>query len=168
MAPLITLILVGLTLWGLGKLPHLGWLTWRVALRGGLIAMFLLTGVSHFVGMRGDLIAMVPPVLPNPALLVTITGVLELAGAVGLAHRRTAPWAGLGLAVLLVGMFPANAYAALAGIEVGGEPAMDLVPRLGLQLVFLAATLVVAWPLRARLTQVGVRSRPERASTGRR
>ncbi|MGG3623207.1 hypothetical protein ABES25_06540 [Bacillus gobiensis] len=51
--------------------------------------MFVLTGVIHFVGMREELISMVPPTLPNPGLIVTITGLLELAGAVGLMLRPT-------------------------------------------------------------------------------
>ena len=94
---------------------------------------------------------MVPPALPEPGLLVTVTGVLELAGAVGLLWRRTAPWAAAGLSVLLVAMFPANVYAALAGLTLGGAPAMALLPRTLLQVVFLAATLtVLAWHLRHR------------------
>ncbi len=96
---------------------------------------------------------MVPPALPEPGLLVTITGVLELAGAVGLLWRRTAPWAAVGLTVLLVAMFPANVYAALAGLTLDGVPAMALLPRTLLQVVFLAATLtVLASYLRERRT----------------
>jgi uncharacterized membrane protein len=84
---------------------------------------------------------------PAPELLVTITGVLELAGAVGLLLPRTAPWAAGGLSVLLVAMFPANVHAALEGF---GTP---LLPRTLMQVVFLAATLaVVAHHLRARPT----------------
>jgi uncharacterized membrane protein len=105
--------------------------------------MFILTGVSHFVGMRADLINMVPPALPEPALLVTLTGVLELAGAAGLLWGKTTPWAAAGLSALLVGMFPANVYAATADLTVGGAPAEDLLPRTLMQLVFLAATLSV-------------------------
>jgi hypothetical protein len=51
--------------------------------------MFVLTGVAHFVGKRAELVAMVPPFLPAPELLVTVTGVLELTGAVGLVWSRT-------------------------------------------------------------------------------
>jgi len=105
--------------------------------------MFVLTGVSHFVGMREELISMVPPVLPEPGLLVTVTGVLELAGAAGLLVRRTAPLAAGGLAVLLVVMFPANVYAALSGAAMEGAQTMALFPRTLLQLLFLAATLAV-------------------------
>ena len=52
--------------------------------------MFVLTGIAHFAPpMRRDLIAIVPPRLPAPGLLVTVTGVLELLGAVGLLLPAT-------------------------------------------------------------------------------
>ena len=60
---------------------------WHVALRGGLAAMLLFTGLAHVdaFGMRADLAAMVPSALPAPGLLVTLTGILELlAGALGI------------------------------------------------------------------------------------
>lgn len=145
MASLITLVLVTLILLAAGAAGVRRLRPWPVALRGGLAAMFVLTGVSHFVGMREDLINMVPPALPEPALLVTLTGILELVGAAGLLSRRTAPWAAGGLSALLVAMFPANVYAAVEGLTLGGDPAMALVPRTLMQLLFLAATLSVGW-----------------------
>src|SRR5690625_8020567 len=63
--------------------------SWPSALRVGLSAMFFMTGITHFVLLREDLVAMVPPFLPAPELLVTLTGVLELAGAVGLLLKRS-------------------------------------------------------------------------------
>src|SRR5918997_3845091 len=112
MVPLVVLVVVTLAALAAGAAGVQRLRAWPVALRGGLAAMFVLTGMSHFVGMRADLIAMVPPALPAPDLLVTITGVLELAGAVGLLLPQTVRWASSGLAVLLVVMFPANVYAA--------------------------------------------------------
>ncbi|PRX45879.1 putative membrane protein [Prauserella shujinwangii] len=145
MAPLLTLagtaLLVGLA--GLlGVTPLRGWLP---ALRGGLAAMFTVTGVTHFVVLRDDLIAMVPPALPRPDLLVTLTGVLELCGAAGLLYRRTVPWAAGGLTALLLAMLPANVHAALEGLTLGGEPVTPLVPRVLLQVVFGTATTAVLW-----------------------
>lgn len=143
MVSLVVLVLVTLTLLAAGA-AGVRWLRpWPMALRGGLAAMFIVTGVAHFVGMRQDLINMVPPALPHPGLLVTITGVLELAGAAGLLWWRTAPWAAAGLSALLVAMFPANVYAAMEGLTIGGEPAQALLPRTLMQLVFLAATITV-------------------------
>ena len=143
MVPLVVLLAVTLTLLAVGAAGVRRLRSWPVALRGGLAAMFVVTGVSHFVGMREDLIAMVPPALPAAGLLVTLTGVLELAGAAGLLLRRTVAWAAGGLAALLVAMFPANVYAAVEGLSLGGSTAMALAPRTLLQIVFLAATIAV-------------------------
>lgn len=140
MEPLIVLVVVTVGLLAAGA-AGVRWLRWPVALRGGLAAMFVLTGVSHFVGMRDALIAMVPPAMPAPGLLITVTGVLELAGAVGLLWTRTSPWAAAGLSALLVAVFPANVYAALEGLS--SAPADQLGPRTAMQVVFLAATLAV-------------------------
>jgi uncharacterized membrane protein len=146
MTPLFVLVAVTLALRAAGAAGAHRLRSWPSALRGGLAAMFVVTGGSHFVGMREDLISMVPPALPEPGLLVTVTGVLELAGAAGLLWRRTAPWAAAGLAVLLVAIFPANVYAALEGLTLSGAPATALIPRTLLQVVFVAATLTVLAP----------------------
>ena len=127
MEPIIALVGVTLALRIAGAAGVRRLRSWPVALRGGLATMFVLTGMAHFIGLRAELISMVPPALPNPGLLVTITGLLELAGAVGLLLPRTAPWAAGGLTALLVGLFPANVYAALNGITTSPEDA--LVPR---------------------------------------
>lgn len=141
MEPFIALVAVTAILVGLGVAGVRPLRRWPVPLRGGLAAMFTLTGVAHFVGMREELISYVPPVLPEPALLVTVTGVLELAGAAGLLIRRTAPLAAGCLAALLVVMFPANLYAAFAGIAT--DPLSQPVPRTLLQLIFLVAAIIV-------------------------
>lgn len=146
MAPLITLLAVTLLLRAAGTAGISPLRSWHTSLRGGLAAMFTLTGTAHFNDMRGDLVAMVPPALPHPELLVTVTGVLELLGAAGLLHRRTAPWAAGGLTLLLVAMFPANVHAALAGLMLNGAPATALLPRTLMQLVFAAATAAVVLP----------------------
>src|SRR5689334_19753056 len=115
--------------------------SWPLPLRDGLAAMFVMTGIAHFVGLRDTMIAMVPPGFPAPATLVSISGALELLGALGLLWARTTPWAGLGLFLLLLAVFPANVHAARAGISTG--PGDALLPRTLIQLVFLAATLTI-------------------------
>lgn len=141
MAPLIVFVVVtaGIHIAGRAGVRRLR--PWPVALRGGLAALFTTTGIAHFVGMRAELIAMVPPGLPDPALLVTISGVLELAGALGLLLRPTAPWAAGCLAALLVALYPANVYAALEGVTTAPED--GLVPRTLMQLLWLAAAVAV-------------------------
>lgn len=144
MAPLIVLLVTTAGLRTAGAAGARRLASWSVALRGGLAAMFAVTGVSHFVGMREDMIAMVPPSLPAPGLLVTVTGVLELAGALGLMRHTTARHSAAGLSLLLIAMFPANVHAAATAASIGGSPAMPLPARGLLQLIFLAATTAVA------------------------
>jgi uncharacterized membrane protein len=86
--------------------------SWQASTRVGLALMFVFTGVAHFGRTREDLLRMVPPQLPYPGALVTLTGVAELLGAAGLLVPATARWAAIGLAVLLVLMFPATVDAA--------------------------------------------------------
>jgi uncharacterized membrane protein len=94
--------------------------------------------------MRPDLIRMVPPWLPNPEALVTFTGIAELVGAVGLLVPIVSRWAAVGLALLLVALFPANVHAARAGLILKGRPATPLVIRLPLQLIWIGLLLWLA------------------------
>jgi uncharacterized membrane protein len=112
--------------------------------RAALATMFALTAVSHFAPMKKDLIAMVPPALPRPDVLVFITGVAELAGAVGLLVPATAYWAALGLIVLMVLMLPANISAARRGVPLRGRRATPLWLRVPMQALFI----VWAWAVR--------------------
>lgn len=148
MAPLIVMLgawLVARFLGFTGVWPDAD--SWRHALRIGLAAMFMFTAVSHFhPRTRPDLIRMVPEGLPAPALLVTLTGVLELLGAVGLLVPRALPAAAYGLMALLVAMFPANIHAARKGLMVAGRRATPLLWRLPLQLFWIAALWWVRSP----------------------
>jgi uncharacterized membrane protein len=126
-----------------------GWLgvdyvnSWPQAFAVGLAAMFVMTGVAHFVNpLRRDMIAIVPPRLPAAGLLVTITGVLELVGAAGLLYPPTRVAAAVCLFVLMLVMFPANVYAARMP-----NPPKSMTSRLDVrtveEVVYLAAAVVV-------------------------
>jgi uncharacterized membrane protein len=127
----------------------IGWLgvdyvdSWPQAVAVGLAVMFVMTGVAHFVpAMRRDMIAIVPPRLPAPGMLVTITGVLELLGAAGLLYPPTRVAAAVCLFVLMLVMFPANIYAARMP-----NPPKSMTSRLDArtaeEIVFLGAAVVV-------------------------
>jgi uncharacterized membrane protein len=148
MAPLIVLLatwLIARAAGAAGLWVHAD--SWTNALRIGLAVMFVFTAASHFhPRTRADLIRMVPASLPAPAMLVTVTGVLELLGAIGLLVPRALPWAAYGLIALLVAMFPANVHAAREGLIIAGRRAMPLVCRLPLQLFWIAALWWVRLP----------------------
>jgi len=102
-----------------------------------------MTGVAHFVPtMRRDMIAIVPPRLPAPGLLVTVTGALELVGAAGLLYPPTRVAAAVCLFVLMLVMFPANIYASRMP-----NPPKSMTSRLDVrtaeEVVYLAAAVVV-------------------------
>ncbi len=115
-----------------------------MALRVALALMFLLTASAHWGKRRLDLVRMVPPAFPRRELLVTVTGVLEIAGAVGLLISPLAPYAATGLGLLMLAMFPANVHAVRAGLTLDGKPVTPLGRRTLLQVVFLAAAVTVA------------------------
>ncbi|MDT0400071.1 DoxX family protein, partial [Streptomyces edwardsiae] len=103
--------------------------SWPEAIAVGLAAMFVMTGGAHFVNpLRRDMIAIVPPALPAPAALVTVTGVLELAGAAGLLYPPTRVAAAVCLFLLMLAMFPANVYAARMP-----NPPKSMTSRLGVR-----------------------------------
>jgi uncharacterized membrane protein len=70
-------------------------------------ALLLTTGTRHFASPRG-FESIVPRFLGSPAFWVRLSGVGELACAVGLLIPRTRRAAGWALAALFVIVFPAN------------------------------------------------------------
>lgn len=144
MAVFVTLVVGSLAARALGLLG-VGYLdSWAEAIAVGLAAMFVLTGVAHFVNpLRRDMIAIVPPRLPAPGVLVTTTGVLELAGAAGLLYPPTRVAAAACLFLLMLAMFPANVYAARMP-----NPPKSMTSRLGVrtaeEAAYLAAAVIVA------------------------
>jgi uncharacterized membrane protein len=126
-----------------------GWLgvdyvdSWPQAIAVGLAAMFVMTGVAHFVpAMRRDMIEIVSPRPPAAGLLVTITGALELVGAAGLLYPPTRVAAAVCLFLLMLVMFPANVYASRMP-----NPPKSMTSRLDVrtveEIVYLGAAVVV-------------------------
>lgn len=122
--------------------------TWRVSAAHALAVMLFMTGTAHFMPASvtvmpnaQDLAAMVPDFVPFPLFMVYLTGVLELAGAVGLILARTRWAAGICLAILFVVMLPANIYAVVENIPLAGDPATPLWIRVPEQLVYIAVAL---------------------------
>ena len=146
MAVIITLVLGTLGARLVGLLGPDGWDyvdSWPEAVAVGLAAMFVVTGIAHFVNpLRRDMIAIVPPRLPAAGALVTITGVLELVGAAGLLYPPTRVAAAVCLFVLMLVMFPANVYASRMP-----NPPRSMTSRLDLrtveEIVYLGAAVVV-------------------------
>ncbi len=127
-----------------------------------LALLFVAAGVWHFVRPAGYLRIM-PPGLPAPLLLVYLSGAAEIAGGLGLLWPPTRRWAGWGLLALLVAVFPANIYMALAHAQLG-VPGWVAWARLPLQLPLLWWVWQIA--LNRRATASGPCSAPTARRAG--
>jgi uncharacterized membrane protein len=108
-------------------------------LRLAAAIFFVAAGVNHFV--NSDFYRkIVPPGFGDPAAMVAVSGIAEIAGGIGLLIRPLRRWAGWGLIVLLIAVFPANVYMAVAPDKIPGLsiPQWELWLRLPLQGVFIA------------------------------
>jgi uncharacterized membrane protein len=120
--------------------------SWRHAAGIGIAVMFLFTGATHFSVLRHDMAAMIPPPFTGSLALIYATGVLEIVGAIGLLTRRWRTLSAWSLAALLVALFPANVYAAVADVTFSGQPATPLWIRGPMQLLWIMLLLRVAQP----------------------
>lgn len=122
------------------------------ALRGGLSLAFLFVGIDHLLTPdRYDL--MIPMWVPFPSQTIFLTGLCEIAGALGLWLKPTRWLAGLSLALYAITVSPANIqnwFNATQGIVVEGlptDPTYYLI-RLGFQpvIIFCALYAGTVWP----------------------
>jgi uncharacterized membrane protein len=97
-----------------------------------------IAGINHFVMTRAYE-RIVPDALPQPTMLVYVSGVAEILGGLGSMHPRTRRAAGWLLVATLVAVFPANVYMALNADEFESIPGgqTSLIARLPLQALFL-------------------------------
>jgi uncharacterized membrane protein len=132
----------------------------RTALRVLLALFYAFAGVAHLQN-PGVFLAITPDWVPYPAEVVALTGIAELAGAVGLLIPRTwiswpRPAAGIGLALYALCVWPANFNHAFNNIAMGGETLSWWYhgPRLAAQplIIWLALWVgeVIDWPFRRR------------------
>ena len=122
----------------------------RQAFRVLLALAFLAAGVLHLV-VPGPFLAITPDWVTRPETVIRLTGLAEIAGAIGLMTRRFCVAAGIGLALYAVCVYPANLHHAL-------DPDVTLpqlgwayhAPRLLLQPVIvwlcLWASHAIEWP----------------------
>lgn len=110
---------------------------WHLAALIG-IALFFIAGATGHFALARFFVAIVPDYVPLPRLAVAISGLCELAGALGILVPRTRRAAGFGLMILTVAVFPANVHMALNADAYPDFAPWLLYARLPLQLVLLA------------------------------
>jgi uncharacterized membrane protein len=124
-------------------------------LRAALSVFFLAAGVLHLTA-TDPFVSIVPDWVRYPRIVVEITGICEIAGALAVLTRRWRRLAGLMLALYAICVFPANIKHALDGISVPGLPSSWWyhAPRLMAQPIIvwwaLYASGVIDWPFARR------------------
>ncbi|MDO9417767.1 DoxX family protein [Pararhizobium sp.] len=123
--------------------------------RAALAAFYLIAGMLHLA--KPDTFLLITPAwVPWPQQVVQLTGICEIAGAVGLMTPGLRKAAGLGLALYAVCVFPANIKHAIDGLPAGHAQLgwWYHAPRLALQPVIvwwaLYASGITGWPFRTR------------------
>ena len=113
-------------------------MNWRFISRWVLAVFFVVAGANHFRTPEVYL-GMMPPWMPQPLMLVYVSGVAEVLGGIGVLVPFTRRFSGWGLIVLLIGVFPANLHVAIQGHMSGFDfsPAI-LWMRLPFQLLLMA------------------------------
>ncbi len=139
MTPFYILLISSLLFRGLGLLGVEYLDSWQEAICTALAVMFLFTGATHFTAMKQDYAAMIPKPFPKSLRLIYLTGVLEIAGAVGLLLPHTRTIAGICLIILLLILFPANFNAARNNISFRGKLPTVLWLRAFVQIFFVCA-----------------------------
>lgn len=126
--------------------PHdrRGWLRVLVALG------FLIAAAPHFTATATEA-GLIPGCFPRRRELVLLSGVAEIAGALGLLVPRTRRLAAWGLVALLIAVFPANINHAIQNLQPGGilNSRVYQWARLPFQPLFIWAVIASVGPRRA-------------------
>jgi len=108
-----------------------------------MVALFFGVGVMHFIKTETFASAM-PNYLPEKILLVQLTGVIEILGAVGLLISKTRKAAGICIALFLICVFPVNLNMALHPENFHPVPAWALYLRLPIQGILIWLAIVAS------------------------
>jgi uncharacterized membrane protein len=103
---------------------------------GFVFLWFFIGGLGHFF-LTDFFAGIIPPVFPDRRLLVQVSGVFELLGAVGILVARTRSAAGWGLVLLTIAVTPANVFMWQHAADFPAIPYWSLVLRLPFQLLLL-------------------------------
>jgi uncharacterized membrane protein len=99
-----------------------------------VVILFTLSGVLHLVN-PGAFLWLMPPWLPEPILLIYLSGIAELLAAAGLLLKQR--WAPIFTVLVLLAVWPANWWFAFDVLTSNPDLALTAWLRLPLQLPLL-------------------------------
>ena len=113
---------------------------------------FILVGIAHFRNPQ-IFVEIVPPFLPFPLFLVYLTGVMEIAGGIGIIHPASRVLTGRLLVLFLIAVFPANLYMWFSDVPFNGT--LMTTPQHVLRLVVQIGLIITALFLSGDLQRLG-------------
>ncbi len=128
-----------------GKFRSFGRTQW--VLRIVTAVPLAVSSIGHFA-RTATFASIVPPEFSHPQAWVIFTGILELAGAIGLLLPKTTRTAAVCIAMLMIAIFPANIYA--ANKTVGGLHMPGIPVRLAMQAIYILLVLLAGWGIPMR------------------
>jgi uncharacterized membrane protein len=129
----------------------------RTVMRWVMAAFFAGGFVLHLTAPDA-LVAIMPDWVAYPRVVVLLTGIAELIGAIALLTPPLRRWAGIALAIYVIAVWPANIKQAIEHIVLPPIPDTWWYhgPRLALQPVLawwaLFSADVINWPFQRRMT----------------
>jgi len=146
--PLALLILTVAAFFGLGRGRYAAF-GWTQTLLRILVALPLVASavLLHFLSVHATA-SIIPPSLPAREFLAIFTGILEIAGALGLFVEDLRRPAALWTAILMIAVFPANIYA--AGSVVNGMHMPGIPLRTAMQIVYIVLVLLAGYGIPGR------------------
>jgi uncharacterized membrane protein len=141
--PLALLVVTVLAFFWMGRGGYAEFGITQLILKVVVALPLLVSGVFlHFFRVAVTA-SIIPPCFPARPFLVVLTGIFEIAGAIGLFVPRFRRAAAFWIAVMMVAIFPANIYG--AGKVVGGLQFPSVPVRLAMQIVYIALALLAGY-----------------------
>jgi uncharacterized membrane protein len=145
--PISTLVLTVVAFFVLARGRFVPFGRWQKVLRVVVALPLFVSGVGHFVRME-MFASIVPPIFPQREFLVILTGIFELAGAIGLLLPRSTRMASTCLGVLMIAVFAANIYVANRAVDGLHMPSVPV--RTVLQAFYIVLLLASGWGIPGR------------------
>jgi uncharacterized membrane protein len=105
---------------GLKRLGVINAISSAVPYRVGASHLFVFTGIGHFA-LTEEMALILGAAVSDPIPTVQITGILEIAGAIGIWFPKWRRSTGQCLIAMLIAFLPFNVYAAIQHVPFGGH-----------------------------------------------
>lgn len=100
-----------------------------------MACLYILAGINHFA-MPSFYLKIIPPFLPFPKVINTVSGIAEIVLGVLLFFPIYTVMAAWGIIILLIAVYPANIYHFMKGLR-KGKMVFVLAVRLPLQFLLI-------------------------------